>query len=497
MKPEESLFNKICDFLLTRREIFGETYAIGGYLRDNLLNKINKDMDFVVKMNSIKAAREIADFFGGDFYTLDKERETARALIPLENQKYIVDVAIFNGENIFEDLKKRDFTINAMAINLLEPDEIIDPLGGQRDLQLKKLNPCSDSSFIDDPVRTLRSVRFIQNLALSYDPAIKPAIIFASKNLSLISAERIRDELCQILGLSDLDRSYALMDEFEILDRVFPEIVNIKEIASKFPHVHDCLTHSLRVAELIRYFLDCITNSEKKSENKFLNDVQSLIGKHKDSLKKYIKNFDKLNFSVYSLIALAGIYHDSAKQNILPVENEGKIVFPNHANKSAQIVHARMRALAFSNEDINFVGSIINYHMSVYLKSISEDENPNRGIYRYFQDTEDLGVLVGLFHLADIIATYEDTLPQYRWRSAISSVEKILNGWFNHYEEVISPIRLITGDELIEELGMNPGRNVGLILEKIREEQAAGVLSEKKMALDFAKKMIDEMKIDD
>ena len=264
MKLEESYFNKISDFFLTRRDDYGEIYAIGGYLRDQLLNKFNKDLDFVVKKNSIKAAREIADFFGGDFYTLDKERETARALIPLEDQQLIVDVALINGENIIDDLKKRDFTINAMAINLIEPDKIIDPLGGQKDLRIKKLKPCSDSSFNDDPVRTLRAVRFIQNLALDFDPNIKPAIISASKNLSLISAERIRDELCQILGLADLDRSYKLMAEFEILVQVFPEIANIKEIAPKFPHVHDALTHSLRVVELIRFFLDCIFNSDEE-----------------------------------------------------------------------------------------------------------------------------------------------------------------------------------------------------------------------------------------
>jgi poly(A) polymerase len=167
----------------------------------------------------------------------------------------------------------------------------------------------------------------------------------------------------------------------------------------------------------------------------------------------------------------------------------------NHAKNSVGIV--RTNEWVALNDDINFVGTIIRYHMSAYLKSIGEDESPNRGLYRYFQETGDLGVLLGFFHLADIIATYEGTLASIRWRTAISSVERILDGWFNHYEDVISPTRLITGDELIEEFGMNPGRKIGIILEKIREEQAAGVLSEKKMALDYAKKIIEEMKTDD
>ena len=497
MKVEENFFSTISDFFLSHSDNFGEIYAIGGYLRDKLISKFNKDLDFVVKKNSIKAAREIADFFGGDFYTLDNKRETARALIPFENQQLIVDVALINGENIFDDLRKRDFTLNAMAINLIEPDKIIDPLGGQVDLQLKKLIPCSKSSFSDDPVRTLRAVRFIQNLGLDFDQNIKPAIISASKNLHKISAERIRDELCQILGLSGLDRSYELLAEFGLITQVFPEISNLKEIAPKIPHMHDALTHSLRVSELIRFFLDCIFNTEEKSENKFINDIQLLIDNYKDSMIKLLNKFDKLNFSIYPLMALTALYHDSAKQNILPVEEEGKIVFPDHAKKSAEIVRTRMSALAFSNEDINFVETIIRYHMSGYLKSIGEDDNPNRGIYCYFQETGDLGVLLGFFHLADLIATYEETLSSIRWRSALNTMERILDRWFNHFEEVISPTRLITGDELIKEFGMNPGRKIGQILDRIREEQAAGILSEKKLALDFAKKMIDEINTDD
>ena len=135
--------------------------------------------------------------------------------------------------------------------------------------------------------------------------------------------------------------------------------------------------------------------------------------------------------------------------------------------------------------------------MSGYLSSIGIDENPNRNIYRYFLETKELGVLLGLFHLADLIATYENTLQQFRWKVAINSVEKIFDGWFNHFEDVISPPRLITGNTLIEELGLNPGKKIGIILDKIREEQAAGNLFDKNLALEYAKKMNIEMNKDD
>jgi tRNA nucleotidyltransferase/poly(A) polymerase len=494
MKLEEKSFNEISNILLARKDDYGEIYLIGGYLRDYLLNNINKDLDFVVLKNSAKAARAIADYFGGDFYMLDQERETARALITLENQQIIIDVALINGENILDDLKKRDFTINAMAINLAEPDEIIDPLGGKRDLQQKKLQPCSNKSFTDDPIRTLRAVRFIQTLSLNYDPHLKLAITEASKNLSSISAERIRDELCHILILSGLDQTLDLLIEFDLFSQVFPDLLKLKDIPPKLPHVNDAFTHSKRVIELLRSFLDSMLDEPKKSENVFLEDVLSLIGKYKSSLIEYIDNFKILSFSKCCLLVLAGLYHDSAKLNIQPVEDGGRIIYPNHAEKSAEIVQGRMKALAFSNEDINFVRKIIRYHMSEHLKRIGEDENPNRSIYRFFLETGDLGVMIGFFHLADIIATYEETLSSNRWNSAMKSVEKILDGWFNHFEDVISPTRLLNGNDLIKKFGLQPGRELGEILEKIREEQAAGTIFEKSSAFKFAEIMINKKK---
>ena len=92
---------------------------------------------------------------------------------------------------------------------------------------------------------------------------------------------------------------------------------------------------------------------------------------------------------------MAGLYHDSAKQIIDPVEENGNTLFPNHAEKSAEIVHTRMKVLAFSNEEIHFVGTIISYHMSDELRSIGEEENSERDIYRYFQKTGKTGIVIG------------------------------------------------------------------------------------------------------
>jgi poly(A) polymerase len=126
--------------------------------------------------------------------------------------------------------------------------------------------------------------------------------------------------------------------------------------------------------------------------------------------------------------------------------------------------------------------------------TIGKDEKPNRRIYRYFKETGNLGVMIGLFHLADVISTYEETLSQNRWKSAMKSVDRILDGWFNHFDDVVSPIKLLNGNDLIEKFGLKPGRELGEMLEKIREEQAVGAIFEKRAAIKFAEKMISEKK---
>jgi len=491
MNLEETSFILIKDILLAKRDDYGEIYLIGGYLRDYFLKKINKDLDFVVVQNAARAARNIADKFGGDFYMLDQQRETARSLITIENQPIIVDVALINGANIFEDLKKRDFSINAMAIDLTAPENILDPMDGRRDLQKRRLIPCSDSSFFDDPIRTLRAVRFIQSLSLNYDPQVKQTIIDASENLFNVSAERIRDELCQIFNLPEVNQSLELMVEFKLFTKLFPDLIKLKDIPPRSPHVNDAYKHTMRVVELTRAFMDSIINVPKQYENKFLNDVQLLIGKYKDHLVKFLDKLSDTYLSINSLMVMAALYHDSAKSLIPPLEDRGKVFFPDHAEKSAEIINERMKALAFSNEEIHFVKSIVRYHMSDCLKSVGEGGNPNRSIYHYFQETGYTGVLIGFLHLADLIATYEGTLSPDRWNIALKSVDKILEGWFFQFEAVVSPARLINGNDLIEKFGLQPGRELGHILEQIYEEQAAGTILERNGALDFAKKMID------
>ena len=115
-----------------------------------------------------------------------------------------------------------------------------------------QLKPCSESSFADDPIRTLRAIRFIESLSLNYDQHTKDAIINESINLFKVSGERIREELCQIFYLSEAVKPLQLMVEFDLFKQLFPNLLQLKDISPRAPHVHDAFTHSMRVVELTR-----------------------------------------------------------------------------------------------------------------------------------------------------------------------------------------------------------------------------------------------------
>jgi poly(A) polymerase len=488
---EEGPLKKIREILLADKNDYGEIYLIGGFVRDNLLNKQSDDLDFTVTKNAGKAARKIADFFIGDFYLLDHQRETARALVNIDKLSLKVDIAITSGRDITEDLAKRDFTINAMAIDIMDLDKIIDPLGGKADLKNRELNPCSDNSFLNDPVRTLRAIRFIQSLSLSFDDHMRQLIINASSHLKNVSSERIRDEINNILNLSKIKESINLLTEFNLFSQIFPELIPLQSIPPSIPHVHDIFTHSLRVGEVNQLFMnDVKENYQIEPENEKISQGLEIIDKYKAGLKKHFANLEEEKIPLTILMALAALYHDSGKSMIKPEIIEEKVIYKNHAEISANIAYERLKALAYSNEEIQFVKSVVLHHMDKKMKYIGEDKEPLKNIYRFFRETKKSGIMIGFLHLADLIATYEEKMPLLRWSTALKSIDKIFDSWFNHYYEIISPPKLLSGNDLIVNFGLKSNPRIGEILEQVKEAQASGIIINRMAALEYVEKMV-------
>jgi len=493
MNFDDAVFQELRNLLLSNLDFYEEVYLVGGYIRDALAQRPSHDLDFVIKRNPIQAAKSIADHFNGDFYVLDKERQTARAIIRNgSNEKTIVDCSLLDENGINSDLSSRDFTINSLALDLNHPDQIIDILGGVDDLEKKRLNLCSETSLELDPVRTLRSVRFIQSFELQISSETRNLIQSNSKHLVNISSERIRDEVFNIFSLERIQGSIQLLDNFEILDVIFPEISRLKSLNPGLPHVHNVFDHTVRVVEIFGALTRSVLFENFQLNEKVLIPACEIIHPFRKDLKKYFHHELTPGRSIFALSHFAALFHDIAKGQLPGVVQNGKLSFPGHAEVGAEIAAARGKALAFSGLEIEFIRRTIKNHMKKEFQPDGENDNMNLWLYRFFKKAKSAGVAVCFLHLADVLATYEGNLTNERWRSALEFTHQILDGWVNRFDEVVEPVKLISGGELIERYGLSPGSVIGELVESVRENQAAGIISSREDAFLLLDRKMEE-----
>jgi hypothetical protein len=197
------------------------------------------------------------------------------------------------------------------------------------------------------------------------------------------------------------------------------------------------------------------------------------------------------NRSLRSLLFFAALYHDAAKPQTSTTGDELQIHFYRHEQIGARLIHQRASALRLSNDEVERAEIIVRHHMRPIWLGQAERLPSHRAIYRFFRDTGEAGVDICLISLADMIATYGPTLPTDAWAHHLDVVRTLLEAWWEHRMEYISPIPLIGGQTLINEFGLTPGPLIGEILETIREAQAAGEIHEPDQALNLARSIIE------
>ena len=202
-------------------------YLVGGAVRDIILNRKIRDFDFTVEGLVRPIGKHIAHELNGAYYVLDDEREMVRVIIEDEQMgEFDIDIALLSGESIEDDLRERDFTFNAMAIEIADDPVFLDPLGGMDDLQNKRLRMCSSDSLENDPMRALRAIRMNLEFGMEPDDELIAAMKKATTKLSESSMERYRDELFKIIRLFNNGKAVQLMREFNYFDYLFPDCLS-------------------------------------------------------------------------------------------------------------------------------------------------------------------------------------------------------------------------------------------------------------------------------
>ena len=241
-------------------------YVVGGVVRDHLLGirKSTNDMDVVVEHSALLVARQVADRLGWAFYPMDPERDVARLVFTATTPPLVCDIAAMRGGTIERDLRARDFTINALAVQWQgrKAVQLVDVTGGQSDLEQGILRRVSPSSLAEDPVRLLRAVRFAVQLGFAVEEQTELQMLRMADTIRLASTERVRDELWKTLQSEQPAAAVEMLRRYGLLPYVLPEVAGMVGVEQSAPHVLDVYQHSLAAVTFAKQLRDWLCGEE-------------------------------------------------------------------------------------------------------------------------------------------------------------------------------------------------------------------------------------------
>jgi len=481
-----------------------EGYIVGGYVRDLLLGRPTSDLDLVVKGEALAVAKEAADALGGAFVLLDEERHTARVVLRDLGERYYLDFATLQGKTLFTDLAARDFTINAMAIdvqdNVREP-AIIDPFDGRRDLESRKVRAVSDAVFRDDAIRLLRAVRFAAELDLEVEGHTEQLMERDASLITQVSSERVRDELCKILATGQSETRLRYLDRVHLLGHVLPELEPLRGLEPPPPYHRDAFEHSLGAVGGVDRVLEALRSlsqgeppwaMESGGAGRIVEDrLARAVGPFAPQLAAYVGEELVGERSRAVLLKLSALLHETGKASTASVDQKGRMRFSGHEAAGAAATACTLRRLRFGNREVKLVRATIRHHMRpLHLSKL--EEISDRVIYRFFRDTGGAGIDVLLLSLADHLDLALQGGDIARWERICGAVGTLLRSYYERYDKIIEPVPLLSGRDLVEGLGMEPGPEVGRVLLVLNEAQAAGEVSSREEALQVASSLREE-----
>jgi tRNA nucleotidyltransferase/poly(A) polymerase len=470
-----------------------QVWLVGGWVRDALLGHETHDIDFVVPEGALATARQVANALGGAFVPLDEQRDTARVVIGQGSSAVYLDLAGLRAPTIEGDLLARDFTVNAMAVPAEQwrapQGHVVDPAGGQRDLELRVLRAVSPEGLREDPLRMMRAVRLGAALGFELDSETATWIQHDAELLDVVSRERVRDELAQMLELPGASRSMRQLQDLGLLAQIVPELAPLQQAACGETTVLD---HSLRAVQSVDALRVWLAGGAWAGLAWTGEMLAEALDSFRERLGQHLATPLPGGRTVGSLLALAALVHDVGKGAGRPANglSGGRILA--HDVLGASMGATILRRLCYSSAETVRVRLIVGSHMRPgQIVQEGQAEPARRTIYRFFREAEPSGVDTILFSLADHLATRGgDPAPDHWCRHLVLSVA-LLEAFYERRHEVIDPPLLIDGRDLMAALSLTPGPELGELLDSVREAQAAGEVQTREQAIDLARTLLE------
>jgi poly(A) polymerase len=427
-------------------------FLVGGYIRDLFLGKHRKDFDFTLSKDASSFISMMEKALHFHFFKVGKE-EMGTATFRIIKEDMSIDLTLLQGMTIGEDLRRRDFTINAIAFDLR--DETFHWVeGALEDIEKRVIRTVSNHSIDQDPLRMLRAIRYLCTLDdFVMDMELKDEIALKREKINKIPGERIKVELDQILSFPRPAVGMKFLYESNLLLTLFPELKGLENLGQNEHHHLRVLSHTLLMIEKILWASEWIAMNK-----------HNILLTQEDWLSLYY----------------AALFHDIGKQDTFLKDEKERIHFYHHESYSCQKAEGIMERLHFPNPMRNKILHLIQNHMRILNLS---QETKETALKRLVNQIGDEIPLLVLHTLADkeasrgILSIQIDEVVEDHCLRILELFQQ---------KEIVHPPPLITGDDVIA-LGYPPGPRVGQILNFIREKQVEGEIRTREEAMKVLK----------
>lgn len=445
-----------------------DIYLVGGAIRDFYLGKENFDKDIIVLTDARIFAQELAQTLDATFVALDEENKIYRLV--LKDKINYIDVANPIGKTLIDDLKRRDLTINSVAINL-KTFEIIDLNDGIKDLKEKKIRHINEQNFLDDPLRLLRVYRFQAMLGFEIDSNLTQIIKKHATKIHKSAVERINYEITKLFSGDYCAKILMEMDESGLLAEILPVSGELKKIPPNLHHHLNLFDHSVEV----------------------VNQIQKLYEKSSPEVQEHLQKIDFGAASRLAHLKFAGFLHDIGKPDTWTIEEgTGKHRFIKHDDLGSKMALSMLKKAKFSKKQIDYLVKMIKFH--IYPSHVITTPDVTEKVYmRLIRKMENEVIDVIILAMADRLSARGVEITDEIVEKNINNLQTLLDFYLS-VKDSLKPIpKLLSGEEIMKILNISPSPKLGEIIKSMQEAQLAGDITTKDEALKFITSLNNEV----
>jgi poly(A) polymerase len=451
----------------------GRVFLVGGALRDYFLARPGTDLDFAVDRGAVALSRRLARRINGAFVLLDREHGSARVVKKIDGKAWTFDLTDWRGTSIRKDLSLRDFTINALALDITgkkgRRPGLLELKGSRRDLTAGVVRMVNPRVFKDDPLRLLRAYALQAVLDFRIDRLTLAQIKRDAHLISAVAVERVREEIFKVLASSRAQETLARMDRAGLLSRVVPQITVMYGVKQGGYHHLDVWRHTLQV----------IGEMDK---------IAADFGLHARA-GEYLQESIGGGHSRLSLLKMAALLHDIGKPECARRE-AGRMTFHGHEHAGQRIARQVARLLKLSVKERFFLEDAVRLHLRPgYLSNFKVPSE--KAIFRYLRDSGREAASLAILALADQAATRGPLTTAAKHKHHAKICRMLIDRFFEQKDRKPRQ-RLLTGHDLIRVLKLKPSEVFGKILSAVEEAAALDKIKTKPEALALARKISQE-----